>query len=149
MKGSIGLEEISSASSVTDSATILLVDDDDNVRDLIRTILRGVGYNVIEAENGLAALQIPQQHTGRIDLLLADVSMPGINGPELARRFSTLRLGTKVLYVSGCPANALRPIGIMEGEARLLPKPFTSDELMRHVHETLGGGFNHQNEGER
>src|SRR5512139_3860294 len=84
-----------------DAATILLVDDDRGVRELLRAILVAHGYNVIEAASAPEALRLSQEHRERIDLLLTEVMMPGMDGPELAEAFSSLRPGTKVLDVSG------------------------------------------------
>ena len=82
------------------SETILLVEDEPMVRELIRDMLRLSGYNVLEAGDGEAALRICAERTGTIDLLLTDVMMPGMNGGELAKRVAGLRPDTRVLFMS-------------------------------------------------
>ena len=98
------------------------------------------GYDVIEAASGPEALRLSQEHRERIDLLLTDVMMPGMDGPELAAAFSSLRPGTKVLYVSGSGNGALDRMGVFAEETHLLLKPFSRDELTRHVREALASG---------
>ena len=81
--------------------TILLVDDDEHVRPMIRDILELSGYNVLDASGGDRALEIVASHPDRIHLLLTDVMMPGLTGPELAHQLRPRRPGMKVLYMSG------------------------------------------------
>jgi two-component system cell cycle sensor histidine kinase/response regulator CckA len=136
-KASLGCVVPSAASP---AATILLVDDDPGVRELLRAMLLAYGYNVIEAASGREALRLSQEHRERIDLLLTDVMMPGMDGPELAAAFSSLRPGTKVLYVSGSADAALDRMGVFAQERHLLLKPFSRDDLACHVREALAGG---------
>jgi two-component system cell cycle sensor histidine kinase/response regulator CckA len=121
------------------SGTILVVDDDDNVREVMRCILLESGYTVLQAASGSEALRISQEHRGRIDLLLTDVVMPGMDGPELAQSFASLRADTKVLYVSGYRADDLASTEVLGGSGQLLVKPFSCDDLTGHVRAALGG----------
>lgn len=120
------------------AVTILLVDDERGVRELLRAMLAAQGYNVLEAASGPEALRLALQHGEKIDLLLTDVMMPGMNGPELAASLSHLRPETKVMYVSGSAHAELDRMGACAAEARLLLKPFSRDELARHVRQALG-----------
>src|SRR3954471_14887685 len=81
--------------------TILLVDDEQSVRAIVLKILRRANYTVLEAENGDAALRMAETHHGKIDLLITDMFMPGLRGPEVAARLGTTRPGLRVLFMSG------------------------------------------------
>jgi len=87
--------------------TVLVVDDDNNVRALIRETLKMKGYHVLDAQFNSGALMASGRHRGALHLMVADVMMPGINGRELGRRLESLRPGTKILYVSGYPREIL------------------------------------------
>ncbi|OFW01074.1 MAG: hypothetical protein A3I61_13860 [Acidobacteria bacterium RIFCSPLOWO2_02_FULL_68_18] len=117
--------------------TILLVEDDTAVRHLARRFLESSGYVVLEAEHGGAALLTLERFNGTVDLLLTDVVMPGMSGPELAARLSGLRPGMKVLYASGYTDDAVLRRGVREDSARLLTKPYTRAELVRRVREVI------------
>jgi two-component system cell cycle sensor histidine kinase/response regulator CckA len=117
------------------SETILLVEDEEQVRTLVRTILQRFGYNVIEAQTGGDALLLAEKHAGTIDLLLTDVIMPHISGPELAARLSELVM--KVLYMSGYTEDAIVHQGVVDSGVALLQKPITPDALARKVREVL------------
>ncbi len=119
--------------------TVLLVEDEGSVRDLAREILETRGYTVLEARDGAQALGIAERHGGPIALLLTDVVMPGMSGPELARRLTGLRPGLKVLYVSGYTDRGVAP-GEGPPAAVLLQKPFTPGVLAGKVREVLDGG---------
>jgi two-component system, cell cycle sensor histidine kinase and response regulator CckA len=117
------------------SETILLVEDEEQVRALVRTILQRFGYHVIEAQTGGDALLLSEKHAGAIDLLLTDVIMPHISGPQLAQRLS--RLVTKVLYMSGYTEDSMVRQGVVDSSVALLQKPVTSEALARKVREVL------------
>jgi len=117
--------------------TILLVEDESNLRYLARQFLEKQGYKVIEAADGAVAMQIAVAHPGVIHLLLTDVIMPGINGRELAQHLSEIRPNVKVLYMSGYTENVIGRDGILDAGVRLLQKPFTLRELMKRVREVL------------
>ncbi len=114
------------------SETILLVEDESPVRYVVRTILQRSGYSVLEAGDGGAALHLSQAHPGPIHLLLTDVVMPGLSGPELFQRLDLQRPGMPVLYMSGYADKTV------PGD-HFLQKPFTKEALVRKVREVLEG----------
>jgi len=119
------------------SETILLVEDEDGVRQLAHEYLETSGYTVIQAEDGQAALELASVHTGPIHLLMTDVVMPGISGRELAEQVGKLRPGIKVLYMSGYTDQSVVHHGILENDAVLLQKPFTLATLAERLREIL------------
>ena len=119
--------------------TILLVEDEDGVRELAREVLQGHGYTVIEARDGESALRIVEHLRERLHLLLTDVVMPKMGGLELVRRLITRHPDVKVLYMSGYPDGALGEQGVLEPGAMLLQKPFTPNGLADKVRQVLDG----------
>ena len=117
--------------------TILLAEDEANLRYLARQFLEKQGYKVIEAADGAVAMQIAVAHEGVIHLLLTDVIMPGMNGRELAQRISEIRPQTKVLYMSGYTENVIGHDGTLDAGVRLLQKPFTLRDLKSKVREVI------------
>jgi CheY-like chemotaxis protein len=116
-------------------ATILLVDDDPAVRDVTAAMLEDLGYTVIEADDGAAAIELLSKGI-RVDLMLADFAMPGMTGGELIRQVSESRPGLPVLLVTGnADERALEAVG----EDRLVLKPFRTEELARKMRVALGG----------
>ena len=117
--------------------TILLVEDEANLRYLARQYLEKQGYKVIEAADGAVAMQIAVAHEKVIHLLLTDVIMPGMNGRELAQRISEIRPNVKVLYMSGYTENVIGHNGMLDAGIRLLQKPFNLRDLKIKVREVL------------
>jgi PAS domain S-box-containing protein len=117
--------------------TILLVEDEANLRYLARQFLEKQGYRVIEAADGAVAMQIVVAHEGTIHLLLTDVIMPGMNGRELAQRISEIRPNVKILYMSGYTENVIGRNGTLDAGVRLLQKPFSLHNLKNKVREVL------------
>jgi two-component system, cell cycle sensor histidine kinase and response regulator CckA len=117
--------------------TILLVDDEQAVRSIVVKILRRAKYNVLEAENGEAALTIAESHPGKIDLLLSDMYMPGLRGPEVAQALAPKCPGIRVLFMSGYADQDSRS-GVPAG-ANFLNKPFSGKELVTAVEAVLNG----------
>ncbi len=117
--------------------TILLVEDEANLRYLARQFLEKQGYRVIDAADGAVAMQIAVAQEGVIHLLLTDVIMPGMNGRELAQRISEIRPNVKILYMSGYTENVIGRNGMLDAGIRLLQKPFTLRDLKSKVREVL------------
>jgi PAS domain S-box-containing protein len=117
--------------------TLLLVEDEDSVRELVRNVLRESGYRVLEASRGAEALELSELFAGRIDLLVTDVVMPGMSGRELARRLVSSRPQIKVLYISGYADNAVWYPGGLDAGGAFLQKPFSPEALARKVREAL------------
>jgi two-component system cell cycle sensor histidine kinase/response regulator CckA len=117
--------------------TVLLVDDDEQVRLVARGILKKSGYQVIDAASGGEALLVCEQHRGAIHLLLTDVVMPQMSGPELARRLAESRPGMRVMCMSGYTDDSIVRHGVLGTEIAYLQKPFTPESLTRKVREVL------------
>jgi two-component system, cell cycle sensor histidine kinase and response regulator CckA len=118
--------------------TVLVAEDEDGVRSLICEILGELGYDVREAARPEAAIKAFSAG-GEVHLLLTDVVMPGMNGPQLAARLAALRPGLRVLYMSGYTGDSVALQGVLEQGTHLLQKPFTPDALARKVREVLDG----------
>ena len=119
------------------SKIILLVDDEQSVRAIVVKILRRANYDVLEAEDGAAALRISDSHAGEIDLLISDMYMPGLRGPEVAKALLPKRPGLRVLFMSGYADQDSRS-GVPLG-ANFLNKPFSGKELTAAVEAALDG----------
>jgi two-component system, cell cycle sensor histidine kinase and response regulator CckA len=117
--------------------TVLLVEDENAVRGPVARSLRDLGYNVLEATDGPAALSVAQTHEGGIDILVTDVVMPHMNGVELARQLGTTRLEMKVLLVSGYADDSLTRYGALDRDTAFLQKPFTVAALARKIRGVL------------
>jgi DNA-binding NtrC family response regulator len=117
--------------------TILLVEDDTGVRDLVRRELAQIGYQVIEAKNGVEACLTATQQSCHVDLLLTDVVMPGMNGRELAQHLSVVKPNLRVLFMSGYLDDICVSRGMDPHRTTFLQKPFTPDVLLRAVRGLL------------
>jgi PAS domain S-box-containing protein len=123
--------------------TILLAEDERDVREVAREFLALSGYTVLEAKDGAEAVEIARQHAGPIHLLVADMVMPGMGGRELAARLAPLRPEMKVVYMSGYTEYARTSQDETDRKVALLTKPFTRGTLARTVREVLQGGKFH------
>ena len=119
------------------SETVLLVEDEESVRQLVRETLESKGYKVLEADHGESALHIVSHHSGKIDMLITDVVMPGMSGRELSAQLCSSYPHTKVLYLSGYTEDAIAHEGVLESGTAFLQKPFTLQMLARKVREVL------------
>jgi two-component system, cell cycle sensor histidine kinase and response regulator CckA len=119
--------------------TVLLVEDEQLVRDLAARILSRLGYTVLAAKNGGEAFMLAEARPGRIDLLLTDVVMPGMSGHELANRLAKLRPEMRVLYTSGYTENVIVHHGAIDEGVHFLSKPYSPQVLARKLREVLDG----------
>jgi two-component system, cell cycle sensor histidine kinase and response regulator CckA len=119
--------------------TVLVAEDEEGVRELLRKVLGDHGHAVLEARHGRDALMVADRYERPIDLLIADVVMPEIGGGELVQRLQSQRPDLKVLYISGYTNDEIVRRGVRRTEAHFLQKPFTSQELMRKVRQVLDG----------
>jgi two-component system, cell cycle sensor histidine kinase and response regulator CckA len=117
--------------------TVLLVEDEDSVRELVRVTLSSRGYKVLEAENGESGLRLAAESKDAIDILVTDVMMPGIGGRELAKKLLAIRPGISVLYLSGYTEDAVVTQGALGPGTAFLQKPFTLQNLAKKVREVL------------
>ena len=120
--------------------TILLVEDDENVRKLVRQMLLVQGYTVLETTQSSEAVDIAGKHSGRIDLLLTDIVMPQMGGHELAAKVAALRPEIRVVFMSGYPGDSTANGGTLEPTAFFLQKPFEMDALWQILRQALGPG---------
>jgi two-component system cell cycle sensor histidine kinase/response regulator CckA len=128
-----------SGKTILEHRTVLLVEDERTLRKLTRKMLSEMGLTVLEAENGLQAIEMAERTESPIDLLLTDIVMPGMSGWALAETLSSLRPEMRVLYMSGYPDGVIARHGIARPGITILQKPFTSDELTRRVEEVAIG----------
>ena len=117
--------------------TVLVVEDNEAVRRLTKTILTAYGYQVLEAANSTEAFAREKEHSGEIHLLLTDVILPGMNGKALSERLRALRPQLKVLFTSGYTAEVIARRGVLQRDVAYLPKPFGPDSLAAKVREVL------------
>ena len=118
--------------------TILVVDDEPEVRKLVGAMVGRYGFDVLTADTGEHAIKLFHNRSGNIDLLLTDVVAPGMSGPMIADKLSELRPGLKVLFMSGYDNTQVVQRYVVEKGYALLHKPFTIDELGRKVEQVLG-----------
>jgi two-component system cell cycle sensor histidine kinase/response regulator CckA len=119
------------------SETILLVEDDEPLREVVRAFLQDGGYNILVAEDSGSAVAVFAKYPSKIHLLLTDVVMPGISGPQLARELCLADSSLRVLFMSGYTDEALGQHGVLEEGIALLEKPFTSGALLRKLRDVL------------
>ena len=127
----------SNTSAASDAVTLLLVEDQANVRGLLREYLLSAGYMVLEAADGEAAVRIANDYSGQIDVLITDVLMPGLNGLEVARKLSIERPELRIIFVSGCAQDLVDSVGDLPQGGCFLYKPFAKTELLQEVRNLL------------
>jgi CheY-like chemotaxis protein len=123
-------------SVLTSGESILIVEDDEDVRNFTRTALISLGYRVYEASDAVSGLEVLAEHP-QIALLLSDVGLPGMNGRRLAEEAHARRPEIKVLYTTGYARNAIVHHGLVDPGVNLLPKPYTTQALGRKVRQVL------------
>jgi len=119
------------------SATILLAEDNDNLRDLLHRVLEGDGFSVLPAADGAEALRLCQQHNGTIDLMVTDIVMPGLNGLQLSEQLRAAHPEMKFLFITGFADEFPELRALIKYGATILEKPFLPSELLRKVEDTL------------
>jgi PAS domain S-box-containing protein len=125
--------------SARGSETILFVEDEQSVRELVRDYLVGAGYCMLEASDGVQALKVAAAHPGPVHMLITDVVMPHLSGPELATKLSAERSDMKVLFISGYTDDTVFRHGVLEGGVAFLQKPFNLKALAQKIREVLSG----------
>jgi CheY-like chemotaxis protein len=128
------------AGSMANAGSVLIVEDDIGVRKFTAQVLRDAGWIALEAEDPAGALAIASRESQRIDLLLTDVVMPGLNGSELAERVCAMRPGLRVLFMSGYAPEEIVASGALATGEQLIRKPFTPSVLRQRVAQTLKSG---------
>jgi two-component system cell cycle sensor histidine kinase/response regulator CckA len=119
--------------------TLLIVENEPAIRNLLQVALRRNGYTVLAAESGREALGLVRNHDGVIDLLITDVMMPDMDGPELVRQLSTIRPDTRTLFMSGYMDDTLGERGILSSNANFIQKPFSPRTIAQKVRDILDG----------
>jgi DNA-binding response OmpR family regulator len=119
--------------------TVLVVEDEPQIRELVKILLTSRGYSVLSVEDVSQAVSVSEQHEGPIHLLLTDVVLPGISGREVAKQITAHRPETKVLFTSGYTANAIVHHGVLDAGLHFLQKPFTMATLSEKVRAVLDG----------
>ncbi len=130
--------ELSTLSLPRGNETILVVDDEPSLRTIVTAILQPLGHTMLEAGSGAEAIQVSDSFAGRIDILLTDVIMPGMNGRELAEAITARRPETRVIYMSGYTDNAIAHHGVLDPGVVLIEKPITADKLTAVLGATRG-----------
>src|SRR4051812_13481770 len=118
--------------------TVLVVDDEEDLRDIMRRMLERRGFATLIAGDPQQAIATCREHDGDIDILVTDLGLPGVSGGELSRTATELRPGMRVVYISGLPKEIAVADGLIDGDALLVKKPFTTDLLVGALHSVLG-----------
>ena len=117
--------------------TVLVVEDQEQVRSFVIAILDSLGYDILSAADGAMALVLASHHPGTIDLLLTDVILPGMNGKQLAEQLKLVRPEIAVLFTSGHPRNVIASSGVLDPDVAFIAKPYAPEELAAKLHEVL------------
>ncbi len=118
--------------------TLLVVEDDDAILDMLETMLKSLNYNILTADFPSRAMALAQSHTTRIHMVITDVVMPEMNGRDLAEQLSTLYPDIKILFMSGYTANVIAHQGVLDEGVHFIQKPFSMQDMAAKVHEVLG-----------
>jgi DNA-binding response OmpR family regulator len=110
--------------------TVLVVDDEEDLRDIIRRMLQRRGFDTLIAGDSQEAIAVLRDHPGEVDILVTDLGLPGVSGGELSRTAKQVRPGMHVIYISGLPRDMAIAEGLIEADALLVKKPFSSESLL-------------------
>jgi two-component system cell cycle sensor histidine kinase/response regulator CckA len=117
--------------------TLLIVENESAIRNLLQVALRKSGYTVLAAESGREALELVRDHSGIIDLVITDIMMPEMDGPELVRELSAIRPETRTLFMSGYLDDALGERGVLPADVNFIQKPFSPRVIAQKVRDIL------------
>jgi len=117
--------------------TVLVVDDEEDLRDIMRRMLERRGFATLTAADSKEAIAACREHPGEIDILVTDLGLPGVSGGELSRAAIELRPGMRVVYISGLPKDIAVADGLIDEDALLVKKPFTADLLIEALRSVL------------
>jgi CheY-like chemotaxis protein len=133
-----------SEAPVAETPTILVVDDEEDLRDIMRRMLERKGYSTLVAGDPDEAITVCRDHPGEIDVLVTDLTLPGgQSGGELAGTVTGMRPGLGVVFISGLPKDIAVTKGLVGADALLVKKPFTADALLEALKKVLGDGTPH------
>ena len=118
--------------------TVLVVDDEEDLRDIMRRMLERRGFDTLIAGDSQQAITACREHPGDIDILVTDLGLPGVSGGELSRSATELRPGMSVVYISGLPKEIAVADGLIGEDALLVKKPFSSEVLVQTLRSVLG-----------
>jgi len=124
-------------SEMPDRPTVLVVDDEEDLRDIMRRMLDRRGFQTMVAADSETAIQVCRDHDGPIDVLVTDLGLPGASGGELARAATSVRPGMSVVYISGLPQDIAVSKGLIGEDALLVKKPFTADLLIQALRRVI------------
>jgi len=137
VEGEVEIASPDSGPAPHGTETVLVAEDEAQVRDFVTRVLSAKGYRVLAAGEGIEALRLCREFAEPVDLLITDVVMPRMGGRELASRIEAVKPGVRVLFVSGYTENAISHHGVLDAGLTFLQKPFTTDALLRKVREVL------------
>jgi two-component system cell cycle sensor histidine kinase/response regulator CckA len=129
------VNDVQPVNSLRKSTTVLVVEDQEDVRNFVTRVLAEKGYHVLAADDGATAITLAREHHGKIDVLLTDVVLPGMNGPEIANHFKSAHHSIKVIYTSGYTRDLITDRGILPKDIAYLPKPYTAEQIIAKVRE--------------
>jgi CheY-like chemotaxis protein len=128
---------MSQATAPDERPTVLVVDDEEDLRDIMRRMLERRGFTALTAGDSGQAIEVCREHPGTIDVLVTDLGLPGVSGGELSRTASELRPDMQVIYISGLPRELAIADGLIAEDALLVKKPFTTEGLIEALRSVL------------
>ena len=128
---------MSQATAPEERPTVLVVDDEEDLRDIMRRMLERRGFTALVAGDSGQAIEVCREHPGDIDVLVTDLGLPGVSGGELSRTASELRPSMQVIYISGLPREIAVADGLIAEDALLVKKPFTTEGLIEALRSVL------------